>query len=196
MITVNFNKAFKSLQFISAGAVLLLFLSNFIWSYLYFTADKNSIQKVYVATDNGTMAASLAASSKPTIYEAKSHVKGFMQLMYSHDVNNFSERLNQALFLIDKEDGSRLYNDLKKGGILEYYTKFNARTEMHIDSVKVDVSIQPYKGVVYAKQSYLFDDERKLIPVAAKFDLIQTHRSDNNPSGLLLRNFVFIRYQP
>ncbi|MDJ1505229.1 hypothetical protein [Xanthocytophaga agilis] len=192
----DFDKTLKTTQRIATVSLLLLVVSNLLWSFIYFSAKRKGEERVYVVSDNTTLAASLASNYKPTIYEGKNHVRNFMTLMHSHDASNYADRINAALKLIDKQVGARLYNKMKQGGILEHYTRFNSRTEMEIDSVNINMSVEPYKGAIYARQKYLYDNESEIIPIAADFDMIRTHRSDANPFGLQITNFDYKAYNP
>ncbi len=196
IVAPNFNKAFRTTQAIAITAVGLLVLSNFIWASAYFIARKDGEERVYVVSDGGTVAATLTGSYRPTVYEAKNHARNFMSLMHAHDAGNYADRINAALKLVDKKVGARLYNRMKKGGILEHYTRFNSRTEIEVDSVVVDVSAEPYKGSIYTRQLYKYDTESQLIPIAADFEMIRTHRSEANPFGLLITNFDYKAYSP
>jgi hypothetical protein len=151
---------------------------------------------VYVVSDGGTVAATLTGNYRPTVYEAKNHARNFMSLMHAHDAGNYTDRINAALKLVDKKVGARLYNRMKKGGILEHYTRFNSSTEIEVDSVVVDVSVEPYKGSIFTRQLYKYDTESQLIPIAADFEMIRTHRSEANPFGLLITNFDYKAYSP
>lgn len=196
LVAPNFNKAFKTTQIIALVSVGLLVLSNVTWAVAYFTARQKGEERVYVVSDVGTVAASLASNYRPTVYEAKNHARNFMSLMHAHDAGNYADRINAALKLVDKKVGARLYNRMKKGGILEHYTRFNSRTEIEIDSVVVNMSVEPYKGSIYSRQMYRYDTESESIPIAADFEMIRTHRSDANPFGLLITNFDYKTYQP
>jgi hypothetical protein len=194
--TPNFNKAFKTTQRIAVASVGLLVLSNFIWATAYFLSAKKGEERVYVVSDGGTAAATLLSNYRPTVYEARNHARTFMTLMHAHDAGNYTDRINAALKLVDKKVGARLYNRMKKGGILEHYTRFNSRTEIELNSVVVDMSAEPYKGSVYSRQMYKYYTESKTIPIAADFEMIRTHRSDANPFGLLITNFDYKAYRP
>jgi hypothetical protein len=192
----NFDKAFRTTTRIATLSAVLLVLSNFTWAYCYFAARKAGEERVYVVHDQGTMAAVLAGDYRPTVYEARNHARNFMTLMHAHDAGTYSERINSALKLIDKKAGARLYNRMKKGGILEHYTRYNSRTDVQIDSIRIDMSIEPYKGAIYCRQRYLYDKEQQIIPIAADFELVRTHRSDANPFGLLITAFDYKTYRP
>ncbi len=192
----NFDKAFRTTDRIATTSAILLVLSNFVWAWCYFAARGAGGERVYVVHDQGTVAAALSGNYRPTVYEAKNHARTFMTLMHAHDAGTYSERINSALKLIDKKVGARLYNRMKKGGILEHYTRYNSRTDVQIDSVRIDMSAEPYKGAIYCRQRYLYDKEQQIIPVAADFEMVRTHRSDANPFGLLITAFDYKAYRP
>ncbi len=56
---------------------------------------------------------------------------------------------------------------------------------------------RPWSGSVYIKQRIFIGGEQKEpLPLAARFNLEETNRSDANPYGLLITNFDYIAYQP
>lgn len=192
----DFNKTLRATQRMAQLAMLLLVASNLLWALIYFTSRSSGEERVYVVSDHTTTAASLVTNYKPTIYEGKNHVKNFFVLMHSHDASNYADRINSALKLIDKQIGARLYNKMKQGGILEHYTRFNSRTEVEIDSVRLDMSVEPYRGAIYTRQKYLYDNQSETIPIAADFEMIRTHRSEDNPFGLQIVGFDYKAYNP
>lgn len=195
-IAQNFNEAFKALKFITALAVALLFISNIVW-FIFFSHEVEKLNnKIFVVSDNGTMTAVAKSEQTPSIYEAKNHVKTFMQMMFAHDAETFKDRINIGLKLIERTDGLAIYEGFKRGQVLENYSKYNSRTLLEIDSIQVNVAIEPYNGVVYARQIALYQKEKSMKPIAARFELIRTYRSEDNPFGLLLKNFTFIGYNP
>ncbi len=101
----NFSKAFRATQAIAITAVGLLVLSNFLWAGAYFVAGKKGEERVYVISDGGTVAATLASKYHPTVYEAKNHARNFISLMHAHDAGNYNDRINAALKLVDKKMG-------------------------------------------------------------------------------------------
>ena len=162
-IAQNFNEAFKALKFITALAVALLFISNIVW-FIFFSHEVEKLNnKIFVVSDNGTMTAVAKTEQTPSIYEAKNHIKTFMQMMFAHDAETFKDRINIGLKLIERTDGLAIYEGFKRGQVLENYSKYNSRTLLEIDSIQVNVAIEPYNGVVYARQIALYQKERVLI---------------------------------
>ncbi|GAB4020683.1 hypothetical protein GO730_38160 [Spirosoma sp. HMF3257] len=195
-VAVNFSKAFTALKWITIVTVLLLFISNAFWGWTYSTSLKEARQTVYVVSDKGTTAAVESPTATPSVYEARNHIKNFMRLMFSHDAETFKDRIDLAFKLINRQDGLAIYQTFREGKVLENYNRYSIRTELQIDSVTVNVSSQPYTGIVYTQQKVLYPDEVQYVPIAAKFNLIQTYRSEDNPFGLQIKEFNFIEYTP
>lgn len=195
-VAVNFSKAFSALKIISVVSVLLLFISNAWWAWAYQSSLKESRQTVYVVSDRNTVAAVESPISTPSVYEARNHIKNFMRLMFSHDAETFKDRVDLGLKLISRQDGLAIYQTFREGKVLENYHRYNIRTEIEIDSIRVDVSTQPYIGTVYSQQKVHYPDETQTVPIAARFKLEQSYRSEDNPFGLSIREFNFIEYKP
>ena len=67
--------------------------------------------------------------------------------------------LFRSLKLIERTDGLAIYEGFKRGQVLENYSKYNSRTLLEIDSIQVNVAIEPYNGVVYARQIALYQKD-------------------------------------
>lgn len=195
-VAVNFSKAFTALKWITIAAVILLFASNAFWGWTYSNSLKQARQTVYVVSDKGTTAAVESPTATPSVYEARNHVKDFMRLMFSHDAETYKDRIDLAMKLINRQDGLAIFQTFREGKVLENYNRYNIHTELEIDSVKVNVATEPYSGMVYSKQKVIYPDEVQYVPIAAKFLLLQTYRSEDNPFGLQIKDFNFIQYNP
>ncbi|WP_460640257.1 VirB8 family type IV secretion system protein [Larkinella harenae] len=193
---VGFSKAFTALKWITLVAVLLLFISNAWWSWTYSTALAQARQTVYVVSDQGTAAAVESPTATPSVYEARNHIKNFMRLMFSHDAETYKDRIDLAFKLINRQDGLAIYQTFREGKVLENYNRYNIRTELQIDSITVNVSTEPYTGTVYTQQKVIYPDEVQRVPIAARFQLRQTYRSEDNPFGLQIKEFNFMDYTP
>lgn len=195
-VAVNFSKAFTALKWLSITCVLLLFVSNAFWGWAYTNSLKEARQTVYMVSDKGTVAAVESPVATPSVYEARNHVKDFMKLMFSHDAETYKDRIELAFKLINRQDGLAIFQTFREGKVLENYNRFNIHTELQIDSVHVNVSTQPYTGTVYTQQKVIYPDEIQYVPIAARFFLVQTYRSEDNPYGLQIKDFNFIEYNP
>jgi hypothetical protein len=80
--------------------------------------------------------------------------------------------------------------------VYENYVRLGTYTSLEIDSVVIDMSTRPISGKAFARQTIFLGEDSKTYPIGAKFELIETYRSDKNPYGLLIQKFDFIPYRP
>ena len=142
MMANQASQVIKFLKVLSLLMFLFLMASNVFWAYHYFDQQARCDERSYVITDFGTFSAVKMVSPKSPV-EARNHIKVFMKNMYAHEANNFKERVETALELIDKEDGLAIYNDFKEGQVYENYVRNNARTRIEVDSVLLNMDVEP-----------------------------------------------------
>lgn len=192
---LEFSSRFQLLRWLFVALCLLLIGSNMLWSLAYGEKAERAFDKVYVVSQGGTFPALLTDPDAPSIYEARNHVKAFMKAMFAHDERSYGEHIETALHLIEKSEGAAIFEDFQKGSVYDNYVKFGSRSVFEIDSVFVDMNTEPYEGKVYGRQTVIYREDQKSLPVGAGFELIQVPRSEANPFGLLIQNWTFILYQ-
>lgn len=190
----NQIKPFRALRSIVWTALLLCVVSNVGWMYAYLKLDYQDRELIYVVGQDGTFVGRLQDRSAPSIFEARNHLKRFVELMFSHDAENYDQRIEQALHLIDKEEGLLIYQDFEEHQVRDNYVKHGSRSLVEVESIELDMSQEPYRGKVWAKQQVLYKDKKKAMPISAVFSVIRTRRTEQNPFGLLLREWKFIPY--
>lgn len=194
----NLSTSFSTMRNIAMGSILALLLVALGAGYVVYHLHQQAGQRVYVVSSTGSTAAISAASTEShTPYEARNLVRHFMQTMFGHDQYTFKANLDASLPLIEGRGGRRIYDGFVRGQVLQNYERYAARNVATVDSVLVDMSRRPWSGSVYIKQRIFIGGEQKEpLPLAAKFNLEETNRSDANPYGLLITNFDYIPYQP
>ena len=192
----SIDKTIKTLKTALILGFIIMGIANVLLLVLYIKEKKrNESTTMYVLKDEfAYKAIPLEEKESRGMAELKNHISMFMFNMFSHDQYNYNDRIENALKLIDRTDGKRIYNELESGKVYEIYKKYNSRTELKIDSVIIDNSKSLITGRVYAKQTAIYSDQRKMVPLAAKFEIENTFRSEGNPHGLQITNFNFIRY--
>jgi len=190
------NKAFLTMRNVALAAIACVLVVSLAFGVLLYQAYQSSNQKVYVASDNGTFSA-VATTSSHTSFEARNLVLTFMEKMFEHDQYSFRAKLNAGLPLIEERGGRFLFESFERGQVLQNYVRYGARQTITVDSVKLKMNARPITGEVYIKQIVFIGDQRSQSkPLAAKFALVDTDRSDRNPFGLLITDFDFIPYNP
>lgn len=162
--------------------------------YLYLTETKKHEDKIYVIADNGRFMANQTTSDILYDFDMKNHLKVFCQNMFAYDQYNYNTNIETGLNLIDVLGGKRIYNDIKTSGVYENLKKYNARTKINIDSIKIDMTARPVGAVVYLTQTVIYSDQSAKLPIAAKMSLVSANRSEKNPFGMLITNFDYIPY--
>jgi len=183
---------------LAMGSVLALLLVSLAAGFLVYRAYENSGRRVYVVGQTGSVAALSAPTTEThTPYEARNLVRNFMQTMFGHDQYTYKTNLDAALPLIEGRGGRRIYDGFTRGQVLQNYERYAARNVVTVDSVSIDMNHRPWSGRVYIKQRIFIGGEQKEpLPLAAKFNLTETNRSDANPYGMLITNFDYIPYNP
>lgn len=162
--------------------------------YLYLTETKKHEDKIYVIADNGRFMANQTTSDILYDFDMKNHLKVFCQNMFAYDQYNYNTNIETGLNLIDVLGGKRIYNDIKTSGVYENLKKYNARTKINIDSIKIDMKARPVGAIVYLTQTVIYSDQSAKLPIAAKMSLVSANRSEKNPFGMLITNFDYIPY--
>ena len=193
----DLSTSFSTMRNLALGSVLALLLVALASGFLVYRAYENSGRRVYVVSQTGSVAALSAGNDAHTPYEARNLVRQFMQTMFGHDQYTYKANLDAALPLIEGRGGRRIYDGFTRGQVLQNYERYAARNVVTVDSVLVDMNHRPWSGRVYIKQRIFIGGEQKEpLPLAAKFNLAETNRSDANPYGMLITNFDYIPYNP
>ncbi|MEL7531339.1 MAG: hypothetical protein AAFN10_08535 [Bacteroidota bacterium] len=192
---IDLSQKYNALVLLCLCSIGLVALSNGLWAWQYLSQAAASQQKVYVVSQGGTYQASLSTPDEPTIFEARNHIKAFMQLMFAHDEMTYAEHIETALHMIEKSEGAAIFEDFQKGNVHDNYIRYGSRSIFELDSIRLDMQTEPYTGEVYGRQKVIYQDEERALPVGATFSLVQQPRNDQNPHGLLIKNWRFVLYQ-
>lgn len=194
----SFSSSFVAMRNLAMGSLAALVLVTIGAGVLVYRAYESAGQRVYMVTQSGSVAALAAGNSNAhTVFEARNLVSSFMKTMFGHDQYTFKSNLDAAIPWIDTRGSNRIYEGFRKGQVLENYVRYQARNEVDVDSVVVDMEHRPWSGKVYVKQRiFIGGEQQKPFPLAAKFNLIETNRSDANPFGMMITDFDYISYNP
>ncbi|MBN8702751.1 MAG: hypothetical protein J0M08_06785 [Bacteroidetes bacterium] len=194
METTDFLKTIKTMKNIVVITIALAFITCLVFAGLYIKATSENGEKIYVVSDAGTFLAKRNELGMRYDFEIKNHVRLFMQDLLEGDQYTYTQNMNQALSLIDNENGKRIYDQMQRGGFYDLYKRENAHTKVTFDSIRVDMSARPYKVKAYLKQGIYWAGYSKDIPYGAIMEIVEDSRSEKNPFGLLITNFNFIEY--
>lgn len=193
----DLNTSFKTMRTIALACIIGFVVLAVSAGYGFYKVTQNAGRRVYVVTNSGSAAALAVQENTHTPFEARNLIRGFMKTMFGHDQYTYKQNLDAALPLIEGAGGRRIFENFNRGQVLQNYQRYSARSVLDVDSIYLDMKVRPYSGRVYTKQRiFIGDQQRQSLPMAARFNLIETDRSDENPYGLLITNFDYIAYNP
>lgn len=169
---------------ISAGSM--------VWAFVTTNAIKNT---AFVLTKEGqaAMMQGIALNEvdefrKP---EIMNHIKMFHKGFWEIDQFNYERRINKALYLSGRS-GKQLYQTLQANGHLAKIVSQNLTQSIDIDSVKIDDRVTPYEARLYGKLRVSRTDQKAetVNDFRAKFVLHNVSRTNQNPHGLLIENYL------
>lgn len=188
----NIESNFKQIRLyaIVFGVVCVSVIGFALWKSYAF-AEKQR-EKVYVLDNGKSLMVALsqdAAINRPV--EAREHVRRFHELFFTlaPDKDAIETNMKRAFDLSDKSTYN-YYKDLAEKG---YYTRIlsgNVNQRVQIDSMQCNFDVYPYRITTFARQFIIRSSnitERSLITDCS---LINSVRSDNNPQGFILENFI------
>jgi len=153
-------------------------------------------EKIYV-TVGGDIYSAIPDENETAITKDMymNHSKLFIHNMFSHDLYNFEQRTKWAEYLVAKKD----YNFIMAGfinsdqNIYKMYEKYDARTYYMMDSIFIDQS-KDNLVTIYGKQKAVFGfGQESSTPLNCQFFVAKIDRSENNPYGLQIRDFNYIK---
>lgn len=195
MSITNFSKNYQALRNITLGTLALLILSHILWTLIYIHTIYQNQAQVYIVTDQGTFIGNHQPNSQRDPVEAIDHIQKFTHYMFTHDKNTYEKHLDQALHLINQQEGLIIQQGFERDKLLDLYIRQGARWESHIDTIIIDPGTHPISGKVYWQQQTLVGENSQQLPAAARFQLSPWPRSRDNPNGLLINHWEYIPYQ-
>jgi conjugative transposon TraK protein len=159
-----------------------------------FYVTKNFAQTAYVLTSNGQLALAkgitaveFTAFREP---EIKNHINIFHRLFWNLDQFNIKQNMDKALYLIGNS-GKQLYLSMTASGHYSSIENQNLLQTLAIDSIALELNMNPYKAAVYGKLKIERTDQQnqKTELFRAYFNLLNVARTDENPHGLLIENY-------
>ncbi len=190
----NIETSFKQIRLYALvfGAVCLLTVGFALWKSYRFAEVQR--QKIYVLDNGKSLMLALsqdAAINRPV--EAREHVRRFHELFFtlSPDKSAIESNMKRAFFLAD-QSAFNYYKDLSEKGYYNRIISGNIQQRIEIDSVLCHFDDYPYTIHTFGKQFIIRTSnitERSLVSTCR---LINSTRSDNNPQGFVIEDFVVV----
>lgn len=118
------------------------------------------------------------------------HVKDFYRLFFAFDGGSFDQQVNRALHLMEGNLGKNLYiKEYVEKPLAREVTENNWKLDIEIESVEVDVSTKPSRGVIIARQTLIRPAGKVVRNLNAEFVIDDARVSYDNPRGALITSF-------
>ena len=152
-------------------------------------------QKIYVL--DGGKSLILALQQDLTInrpVELRNHVKMFHELFFSlaPDAEVINRNIQRALALADRS-AHDYFTDWREAGFYRRIIANNIIQRIQIDSMDVNVDVYPYQVTVFARQLIQRESNITVRNLVTAMQVVERQRSDNNPHGFMIQNFVVLR---
>lgn len=190
-IPASFALAKKAL-FYGLIVSLLMSTGSLVWAFITTKAIRNT---AYILTEDGQAALIKGVSvNEIDVYrkpEILNHIRMFHKSFWEIDQFNFERRINKALYLSGRS-GKQLYKTLQANGHLAKLVTENLTQKIEIDSIRVNDQVIPYEARLYGKLKVSRTDQKveSVNEFRAKFVLHNVARTNQNPHGLLIENYL------
>lgn len=188
----NIETSFKQIRLYAVvfGAVCVSVIGFSLWKSYSF-AEKQR-EKVYVLDNGKSLMVALsqdAALNRPV--EAREHVRRFHELFFtlSPDKSAIESNMKRAFFLAD-QSAFNYYKDLTEKGYYNRVISANIQQRIEIDSILCNFEVYPYRVQTYGRQFIIRASNITVRSLATTCLLVNSTRSDNNPQGFIVEDFV------
>lgn len=188
----NIESSFKQIRLFAFLFVGLCAAVVIYSLYSSFRFAEEQRQKIYVL-DNGKsliLALSQDASLNRPV-EAREHVKRFHELFFTlaPDKDAIENNMKRAFNLSDQSTYN-YYKDLSEKGYFTRIISGNINQRLEIDSLQCEFEQYPYRIRTFARQYIIRSSNITKRSLITECTLVNSVRSDNNPQGFMLENFL------
>ncbi len=177
---------------VSLLTTVVAVVGSLFWAY---TINEELAGTGFILTEDGkaAMLKGVKASEidQYRVPEIINHAKTFHKLFWNIDQFNYERSINEALYLIG-DSGKQMYLSLKAQGHFSKIDTQNLTQEIAIDSIAVNDRAIPYQCELYGmlKVKRTDQDKESVDPIVATFELHNVSRTEKNPHGLLIENYL------
>ena len=186
----NIDSAFRHVK----GFSLLLLLGCFVlcWYVLfrsYALAEKLQ-NRIYVLAGDKALEAYASGRKDNMGVEARDHVKMFHTYFFTLDPDEktIETNISKALYLADAS-AKKQYDNLKETGYYAGVISGNISQQIIVDSVLVDIGVEPYAFRCYATMQIVRPTSIVTRNLITQGFLRNVSRSDHNSHGFLIEKW-------
>lgn len=188
----NIESSFKQIRLY---AILFVVFCLGVCGYVVYSSysfAREQREKVYVLDNGKSLILALsqdAATNRPV--EAREHVRRFHELFFTvaPDKEAIEENMSRAFMLCDKS-AFNYYKDLAEKGYYNRIISGNINQRVVLDSIQCNFEVYPYEVVTFGRQYIVRQSNITERSLVTSCTLQNSVRSDNNPQGFLMEQFV------
>ena len=190
----NIQKTFVFARALSITVVICSALMAGAVSVYCLRMVRQEREKIYVLDRGRSLILALQqdlSANRPV--EARDHVRMFHTFFFSLPPDNsaIKNNIQRALDLSDKS-AYNYYVDLAEAGFYRRLMSTNTVQSIHIDSIVCNMDVYPYGATTYATLTLLRNSRVSTRSLVSTCELVNVPRSDANPHGFLLQNYVIV----
>lgn len=190
----NIETCFKKVRMYAIIFALFCFCVVVYALYCAYNFANRQSERIYVLDNGKSLMLALSQdinTNRPV--EIREHVRRFHELFFTlaPDKSAIDDHMNRAFALCDKS-AYTIYKDLAEKS---YYNKIisgNVNQRVVIDSLICDFDHYPYRVTTHARQLIIRHSNITNRSLITTCELINTVRSDKNPHGLMMENFLIV----
>lgn len=187
----NIDTAFKHVRSFSVVLIIACVFVCCFTVYKSYQIVQDTQARIYILA-NGKAIEAFSAERKDNIpVEARDHVRMFHYYFFTlhPDDKVIQSNIKRALYLADAS-AQRQYENLRENSYYANIISGNVSQEIHIDSIKVDISQYPIYFKCAAKQKIIRATSIVTRSLVTEGFLRNVLRSDNNPHGFLIERWA------
>lgn len=190
----NIQKTFAFSRSLSVIVIVCAVVMTCFISVYCLHMVRQEREKIYVLDHGRSLILALQqdlSTNRPV--EARDHVRMFHTFFFNLPPDNAAIKSNiqRALDLSDKS-AYNYYVDLAEAGFYRRLMSTNTIQSIAIDSIVCDMDSYPYMAATYATITLLRDSKVSKRSLVSTCELVNVPRSDANPHGFLLQNYVIL----
>ena len=190
----NIESSFKQIRLY---AILFVLFCLGVCGYALYSSyafAREQREKVYVLDNGKSLILALsqdAATNRPV--EAREHVRRFHELFFTiaPDKEAIESNMDRAFMLCDKS-AFNYYKDLAEKGYYNRIISGNINQRVVLDSIQCNFEVYPYEVQTFGKQYIIRQSNITERSLVTSCTLQNSVRSDNNPQGFLMEQFVVV----
>lgn len=192
----NIDTSFRLIRIFTLVVILASFLFSGYTVYQSMQLTSTLQEKVYVLAHGKVLEALLTDRRENLTVEAKDHVANFHRFFFTLDPDDqaIKTNLSKAMYLAD-QSAKRQYDNLRENNYFSNVIAGNISQELITDSVKVDLSEEPFYFRFYGKQILTRTGSIVTRLLITEGTIRSISRSEHNPHGFLIENWKTLQNQ-